>query len=480
MKVWRPKPITSFRSRLAVLTAVAVALVIVAIAVVTYVGAERIVFQSIDNTLVKQSVNAIGRSETSGDPLVRNDFYGSIAWIVEAGGSAQGDPLPVTQEVRRVASSSGATYFTTINLHGIPEREIVMAVPSGLTVEGVNGPVPLPLGGALQLTTPLQEVDRELGLLRIGIVIAALVGVGAAVIIGLLVARRAMRPLDDLTESIERISTSVEDADRLSPESEDELGKLRRAFNRLLNAVDSSRATQRQLVLDASHELRTPITSLRTNIEVLPRVAELPEEDQRLIFQDMLSEVGELTNLVGNLTELVRGEQHPSPPVDFALSEVVMDAVRSVTPYGNTREVEIRAIVTTCLYSAIPTRLESPCRTSSAMRSSGHPLGASWRSPALTERSESGMRGRESPQKTSRTSSTGSTDRAQHGLFLARASGWPSLPRPSTLTEALSPQPTKLAAVRSSLSVFLFLSPHRHDQGFHQRHLTPVRRDGTD
>ncbi len=357
MQAWRPKPITSFRSRLAVLTSIAVALVIVAIAGVTYVGAEHIVFQSIDNTLIKQSVNAIGRAESSGDPLVRNDFYGSIAWIVEAGGSAQGDPLPVTAGVRRVASSGRGTYFTTVNLHGITEREIVMAVPSGLTVEGVNGPFPLPAGGALQLTTPLQEVERELGLLRIGIVIAALVGVGAAVIIGSLVARRAMRPLDELTESIEHISTSLDDAERLSPESEDELGKLRRAFNRLLNAVDSSRAAQRQLVLDASHELRTPITSLRTNIEILPRVAELPEDDQRLIFQDMLSEVGELSHLVGNLTELVRGEQPPSPVVEFALNEVVMNSIASVTPYAHTREIEIRTMVTTCSVVGHPDKI---------------------------------------------------------------------------------------------------------------------------
>lgn len=348
MQAWRPEPITSFRSRLAVLTSIAVALVIVAIALVTYVGAEHIVFQSIDNTLIKQSVNAIGQAESSGNPLVRNDFYGSIAWIVEAGGSAQGDPLPVTAQVRRVASSGSGTYFTTVNLRGIPEREIVMGVPSGLTVEGVNGPFPLPSGGALQLTTPLQEVERELGLLRIGIVIAALVGVGAAVVIGALVARRAMRPLDELTESIERISTSLDDAERLGPESEDELGKLRRAFNRLLNAVDSSRAAQRQLVLDASHELRTPITSLRTNIEILPRVAELPEDDRRLIFRDMLSEVGELGHLVGNLTELVRGEQPPSPVVEYPLSEVVTNSIASVTPYAHTREIEIRAIVTTC------------------------------------------------------------------------------------------------------------------------------------
>ncbi|HEX3980150.1 MAG TPA: HAMP domain-containing protein, partial [Acidimicrobiales bacterium] len=239
------------------------ALVIVAIAMVTYVGAEHIVFQSIDNTLVKQSVNAIGQAESTGNPLARNDFYGSIAWIVEANGSGSGDPLPVTPEVRQVASSGKGTYFSTVDYHGIAEREIVTPVPSGTTVEGENDEVfPLPYGGALQLTTPLQEVERELGLLRIGIVLAALIGIGAAFVIGSVVARRAIRPLDELTGSIERISSSLEDAERLSPESEDELGKLRRAFNRLLNAVDSSRTAQKQLVLDASHELRTPITSL--------------------------------------------------------------------------------------------------------------------------------------------------------------------------------------------------------------------------
>ena len=107
----------------------------------TYVGAEHIVIQSIDSTLVKQSVNAIGQAESTGTPLVRTDFYGSVAWIVEAGGPASGDPLPVTPAVRQVALSGRGTYFTTVNLHGIAEREIVVPVPSGLSVEGVNGPV---------------------------------------------------------------------------------------------------------------------------------------------------------------------------------------------------------------------------------------------------------------------------------------------------------------------------------------------------
>ena len=86
-------------------------------------------------------------------------------------------------------------------------------------------------------------------------------------------------------------------------------------------------------------------------------MAELPEDDQLLIFRDMLSEVEELSNLVGNLTELVRGEQDPNPATDFSLNEVVMHAIRSVTPYGHTREIEIRAIVTTCSVFGHPDKI---------------------------------------------------------------------------------------------------------------------------
>jgi two-component system sensor histidine kinase MprB len=344
-------PIFTFRTRLAAIASAAVALVIIVIALFTMIGAEHIVFQSIDSTLAKQASDAINLAETNGSVLARNDFYGSMAWVVPAGGSGGNDPLPATSAVLAVASGKRGAYFATVTVNGIPQRELVTPVPRGLTVEGSNGPVPLAYGGALQLTTPVQEVERQINLLRIGIILAAIAGIVVAAGIGWMVARTAIRPLDELAESVEDVSTVLESGSRLDPGSNDELGRLRRAFNHLLDAVDTSRTAQQQLVLDASHELRTPLTSLRTNIEIIDRISELPVHDREMIQRDMLSEIEELTNLVGGLTELVRGDQPPLAAEAFWLDTIVQQSVDAATPYSRTREITINALVTkSCVY----------------------------------------------------------------------------------------------------------------------------------
>ena len=66
-------------------------------------------------------------------------------------------------------------------------------------------------------------------------------------------------------------------------------------------------------MLDASHELRTPLTSLRTNLEVIRRVDELSVDDRSVLVDDVLVQLEELTDLVGDLAELARGDQEPAP-----------------------------------------------------------------------------------------------------------------------------------------------------------------------
>ena len=75
-----------------------------------------------------------------------------------------------------------------------------------------------------------------------------------------------------------------------------------------------SRESQHQLVVDASHELRTPLTSLRTNLEIIRRIDELSEPEREVLVADVLTQLQELTNLVGDLAELAGGTTSGSGP----------------------------------------------------------------------------------------------------------------------------------------------------------------------
>ena len=144
---------------------------------------------------------------------------------------------------------------------------------------------------------------------------------------------------------------------RLDPGGPDELGRLRRAFNQLLVALDTSRESQRQLVLDASHELRTPLTSLRTNMEVARRMEELAPEEREVLIGDVLTQLDELTTLVGDLAELARGEQPRPTPEPIRLDTIVLDAVEVATTHGRSRGVAFDTSVAPNWVSGSPPRI---------------------------------------------------------------------------------------------------------------------------
>ena len=95
-------------------------------------------------------------------------------------------------------------------------------------------------------------------------------------------------------------------------------------------------------MLDASHELRTPLTSLRTNMEVARRLEELAPEEREVLISDVLTQLDELTTLVGDLAELARGEQ-PQPTTEpIRLDSIVLEAVEVATTHGRSRERDLR------------------------------------------------------------------------------------------------------------------------------------------
>jgi two-component system sensor histidine kinase MprB len=318
----------TFRARLVLATTAAVVVAVLAASLASFLVARNTLLQATDNSLTTAAQRIVAGQEIGSTTA-------TLGQVTDGGGAVvSGGGLPVTGQVRLVAVGLAPSYFTTVTVDGNQMRELVEHLPAGTAFEsGI-----LVDGGALQIAT-LLNASSELRTLAILLGVVAFIGVLLAVVLGWLVARTALVPLNSLTDTVEDLAETTDVSRRLSPGGPDELGRLRRTFNRLLEALESSRRAQSQLVLDASHELRTPLTSLRTNLEVIRRVDELSDEDRSVLVDDVLVQLQELTDLVGDLAELARGDQQPAPPEPLRLDLLVGDAVAVQNTHGRAQEV---------------------------------------------------------------------------------------------------------------------------------------------
>ncbi len=327
----------TFRARLVLATTVAVVVAVLAASLGAFLVARNTLLQAADNSLTTAAQRVLAGGEIGSTTATLGQVIDTSGAVVSGGG------LPVTGEVRLVAVGLAPAFFATVVVDGNQMRELVEHLPPGTQVEsGI-----LIDGGALQIAT-LLNARSELKTLGLLLGVVALVGVLLAVVLGWLVARTALVPLNSLTDSVEDVAETTDVSRRLSPGGADELGRLRRTFNRLLEALESSRRAQSQLVLDASHELRTPLTSLRTNLEVIRRVDELSVEDRSVLIDDVLVQLQELTDLVGDLAELARGDQEPAPSEPLRLDLLVHDAVAVQNTHGRSREVNFELEAEPC------------------------------------------------------------------------------------------------------------------------------------
>jgi two-component system, OmpR family, sensor histidine kinase MprB len=186
--------------------------------------------------------------------------------------------------------------------------------------------VPLESGGSIQLARSLESTDSVLARLRWVLLALIAGGVALAAVLGRLAARHLVAPVVRVTEAARHIAQTEDLGRRIEVTSQDEVGELAARFNAMLDTLEGSIAAQRQLVADASHELRTPVTSLRTNIEVLAENRLEPAERARLVA-DVQAQAEELGLLVADLIELARGDQ-PSPVrEDVRLDALVAEAI---------------------------------------------------------------------------------------------------------------------------------------------------------
>ena len=313
----------SFRVRLTLVAAAAVALAVVLSSVVVYVVVRDQLRSEVDRALEARAVQIqhipLGRRF----PDVPDPIFGGApgyVQVVRDDGSVLRPPgadvpIPVTQHVLEVASGTEQPFFTDATLVDTHVRVLTFPYLPGV---------------ALQVARPLTEVDSTLDRLRAFLILIALAGIGLAAALGLIVSRAAIAPVARLTRATERVAETGDLTERIDARGQDELSRLAGSFNAMLGALEESTKAQRQLVADASHELRTPLTSLRTNFEVLMSDRELAPDERRQLLDDVVEQIGEMTTLIAELIELARGDQLPSEPEDVRLDLVAEEAVERV------------------------------------------------------------------------------------------------------------------------------------------------------
>jgi len=313
----RPRRGFGLRGRLVLLTTagLAVGLLVggVVLTVVLRLGLERAADDAIQRTA--QEVAGLIESDRLPDPI-------------PAGGTTLVQVLD--QQGRVLAASLGADRL--VAALGPDQLQTALTGPNTLSGSdfGVQGTVRVaahtatgPDGPSVVLVaTPSSDIDDAVRVVRLSLII------GFAVLLAILAAAAwrligaTLRPVESLRVGAERITGSSSAATLPLPNSTDEIRRLAETLNDMLDRLALSRSRQRQFVADAAHELRSPLASLHTQLDVAIATGSAPDN------LDLLVEVQRLTGLVNDLLLLARVDDAAPPPrQQLDLANVAVGAV---------------------------------------------------------------------------------------------------------------------------------------------------------
>jgi signal transduction histidine kinase len=256
----------------------------------------------------------------------------------------------------QVVSPDGAVLKSSANLEGkrLPWDKVALARASaGLPVtydgelEGDHLRVhvlPLVTQGEViafvQVAMSMRQFEEALARLRFILSVGGLGSLLLAGVVGWAIARRALKPISDITETARAIALSQGFSRRLSYlDRQDEVGLLVITFNEMLASLEAAYAAQRRFVADASHELRAPLTTIRGNLDLLKRVKEMSVEEREHAVEEARREAERLSRLISDLLSIAQADAGQKPVMEqVELDVVVMDVYRqalSMSPHAD-------------------------------------------------------------------------------------------------------------------------------------------------
>ncbi|MDQ1537670.1 MAG: hypothetical protein QOE58_2063 [Actinomycetota bacterium] len=359
MKLLRPRGV-SLRLRLLALGATGVALALAMGSVVLYAVLTFTVYRTIDDGALAtaRAVAAMVSNNAVPNPLPVSGSQ--VVQVVDASGavasaSVSADRLtPLLRPPELAKALAGARISIPASRAGLSGTLRAVAVKAG----------PASASQSIIVAVPVEDVEQSQRVLRNTLLLAYPPLVVIMALIAWRVIGSTLRPVETLRSGAARISGSDQDERLAVPESADEIRALALTLNDMLDRLAAARGRQRAFVADAAHELRSPLTSMRTQLEVAQHLGEGGE-----LATDLLADVARLSILVEDLLLLARaGGDTNQPPVRESLdvrallvatadrydeARVPVSVAAGPAVYANASPDELRRVVANLVDNAV-------------------------------------------------------------------------------------------------------------------------------
>ncbi len=241
--------------------------------------------------------------------------------------------LPISLNALKNASKGLINFETNRSIGNTPLRIITFPVIENNHVTKI-----------VQIASSLEEVEDALNKLFLILIITVPLALMVASLGGQFLAHKALKPVDNITQTA-RIITSQNLNQRINPPKvKDEIARLIETFNEMISRLDQSFRQMKQFSSDASHELKTPLTILKGEVEVTLRKERSPQEYQQTLKSN-LEEINRMSQIVGDLLVLSKADtgEIRLNKEDINLTEILNEVVAQMDMLAKSKKLSLSA-----------------------------------------------------------------------------------------------------------------------------------------
>jgi signal transduction histidine kinase len=321
-RLWRPRlwGRLSLRARLTVVASLALTFGLGAGAVLLLVVTGRSLLSTVDGGALRtgQEIADLVNTNRLPAPLPVTGATAAVVQVVDAAGrvraaSSNADHLvPLLRPAEIATVRAGGRLFVSGDRAGVTTELRVVGVPAGSDRDPQT----------VIVAVGVDQLQDSVRLITTWVAVSGPVLLAVLALLFWRVTGWTLRPVAALTRGAQDITGGAPDRRLPVPEARDEVHRLASTLNGMLDRIDASRQRQRAFVSDAAHELRSPLASIRTQLEVAQRVGDL-DRAACDVLAGVLADVDRLSRLVDDLLLLARLDEgrparRPAEPVELA------------------------------------------------------------------------------------------------------------------------------------------------------------------